>query len=147
MTPYDNLPPASPPGGEPGGPAPYPRSWRSGSQNRQRKKSVKIYFTDEEYAAAEGKAGATGLSLSSYGRASMLGTPGPRARRMPHIHAEVIARATAALNKIGSLLNQIAHVLNAGGAFGVAQQYLATLAEIRTAARAIREAVGREPRI
>jgi hypothetical protein len=66
---------------------------------------------------------------------------------MPHIHADVIARATAALNKIGSLVNQIAHVLNAGGSFGMAQQHLAALAEIRAAARAIREAAGREHRV
>jgi hypothetical protein len=147
MTPYDNLPPASPPGGEPGGPAPSPRSWRSGSQNRQRKESVKIYFTDEEYAAAEDKAGGTGLSLSSYGRASILGTPGPRARRRPPADAVALAKATAALNKVGSNLNQIAHVLNAGGALGMAGEYSSTLAIVRAAAAAIREAVGRKPRV
>lgn len=140
MTPYDNMPPASPPGsGEPG--SLHPRSWRSGSQKRRRNRIVKVCFTDEEYDAALSKAADARLSPSSYARALMIGTPGPRARRTPHIHAEVIARATAALNKIGNVVNQIAHVLNAGGALGMAQQYSATLAEIREAARAIREAV------
>jgi hypothetical protein len=44
----------------------------------------------------------------------MLGTPGPRAKRSPPVNAEALGRATAALNKVGSNLNQVAHRLNAG---------------------------------
>ena len=51
--------------------------------------------------------------MSSYGRASLLGKPGPRARRSPTLNAELLAHAVAQLNKVGSNLNQIARVLNA----------------------------------
>ena len=77
---------------------------------------------------------------------AMLGTPGPRARRSPPVNAEALGRATAALNKVGSNLNQIAHVLNAGSATLTTRECFAALAETRAAAAAIREIVGRKDR-
>lgn len=124
-----------------------PAPKRSGSQNRQRNNAFKIALDDDELAEVEQKVQATGLSRSSYGRASLLGTPGPRARRSPPVNAEALARATAALNKAGSNLNQIAHVLNAAGAIGMAREYLSTLALVREAAAAIREIVRRKDRV
>ena len=53
--------------------------------------------------------------------------------------------AIAALNKAGNVANQIAHRLNAAQAVG-GKETVAALAEIREAARAIREAVGRRER-
>jgi hypothetical protein len=146
MTPYDNAVPVSPPRGEPGSPAPYPIYKRSGSQKRRRKYSVQVALDEDDLARVKQSAQLVGLSLSSYGRAAMLGSPGPRAQRTPHVNAGLLARAIAALNKIGSLLNQIARVLNAGGAVALAGECYAALAEIREAARAIREAVGRKDR-
>ena len=92
------------------------------------------------------KAREVGLSLASFLRACGLGTPGPRARRSPPVNAEALGRATAALNKVGSNLNQIAHALNAGGAGLTMQECFAALAETRAAAAAIREIVGRKDR-
>jgi hypothetical protein len=120
---------------------------RSGSQKRQRHHSLQIALSNDELAKVEEQAQACGLSRSSYGRAAILGTPGPRARRSPPIDAKAMGRATAALNKIGSNVNQIAHVLNAGGSLGMAREYLSTLAVIREAAKAIREAAGRKDRV
>jgi Bacterial mobilisation protein (MobC) len=119
---------------------------RSGSQKRQRKHTAQVALTAAELTQAEEKAQACGLSLSSYGRAAMLGSPGPRAKRRAPVNAEALARATAALNKAGSNLNQIAHQLNAGGATATAQECFAALAEARAAAAAIREIVGRKDR-
>ena len=147
MTPHDNAPPASPPGGESGSTPRYPRSWRSGSQKRQRKRPLQIPLTEAEWDVLMQKVEPTGLSPASYGRASVLGTPGPRARRRPPADTVALAKATAELNKVGNNLNQIAHVLNAGGALGMAGQYSSTLAIVREAAAAIREAVGRKPRV
>ena len=58
----------------------------------------------------------------------------------------MIGAATAAVSKIGVLFNQIAHVLNAGGALSMGQKYLDALADVRLTLRAIREAVGRKER-
>ena len=118
----------------------------SGSQKRQRTHSLQIALTDAELADAQEKAQASGLSLSSYGRASVLGTPGPRAKRSPPVNAEALGRATAALNKVGGNLNQLTHAVNAGGSSLTAQECFATLAEVRAAAAAIREIVGRKDR-
>jgi hypothetical protein len=119
---------------------------RSGSQKRRRTRAVKVALDDAEFAAVLEKALACGLTCPSFGRASMLGTPGPRAQRVPPINAEALGRATAALNKVGANLNQIAHRLNAGGSIGMAQDCNDTLAVIREVAAAIREIVGRKER-
>lgn len=145
MTPFDNLPPASPQSEEPGSPATR-RGSHSGSEKRQRGVPLSIRLLPEERAAIEQNASAVGLSLGSYARACMLLTPGPRARRRPHVNALELAKATAALNKSGNVLNQMAHVLNAGGAIRLADECFAAIAENRAAAAAIRAAVGRKDR-
>lgn len=118
---------------------------RSGSQKRQRNKLWIIALTEEEEAIAIEMQASAGLSRSSYGRAVLLGTPGPRARRAPTVHAQLLGHAIAALNRAGNVANQIAHRLNAAQAVG-ASETRAALAEIRDSARAIREAVGRKDR-
>jgi len=117
-----------------------------GSEKRRRNRKTDTRWDDAEYSSLADKAQQTGLSLNAYIRAAVLGTPGPRARRSPPVNAEALGRATAALNKVGSNLNQIAHVLNAGGAGLTTQECFAALAEVRAAAATIREIVGRRDR-
>jgi hypothetical protein len=120
---------------------------RSGSEKRQRARgAVLVRLLPDERATIEEKARNTGLSLASFLRACGLGTPGPRAKRSTPIDAEALARATAALNKVGSNLNQIAHVLNAGGSGITTQECFAALTEVRAALSRILEIVGRRDR-
>jgi hypothetical protein len=126
--------------------APAAHYKRSGSEKRRRGAPLPVRLLPEERAALEEKAREVGLSLASFLRACALGTPGPRAKRSAPVNAEALARATAALNKVGSNLNQIAHVLNAGGVGLTTQECFAALAETRAAAAAIREIVGRKDR-
>jgi len=119
---------------------------RSGSETRQRANgAVLVRLLPDERARIEAKARAAGLSLAAYLRACALGDAGPRARRSAPVNAELLARATAQLNKVGSNLNQIAHALN-----GKDSPYevfsVETLAEVRQAVADIREAVGRRER-
>lgn len=126
---------------------PHSAANRSGSEKRQRGKPVSVRLMPDEKAALQERASAAGLSIASFMRASSLGTPGPRAKRAPTINAAALARATAALNKVGSNINQIAHYLNAGGPTTAAQECAAALAEAREAAAAIRKIVGRKDRL
>lgn len=120
---------------------------RSGSETRRRSSgAVLVRLLPDERSALTLRAREVGLSMAGYLRASALGTPGPRTQRMPPINAEELARATAALNKVGSNLNQIAHRLNAAGSLGLASECRDTLDVIREAAAAIREIVGRRDR-
>jgi hypothetical protein len=119
---------------------------RSGSEKRQRGSPISVRFLPDERAELKEKACDTGLSVASFIRAAALGTPGPRARRSPPINAEALGRATAALNKVGSNINQIAHVANAGNFHRVAQECFAALAEVRAAAAKMREIAGRKDR-
>ena len=122
-----------------------PARKRSGSQKRQRSKMLPVYLTADELTVARARASEAGLSASSYGRAVLLGAPGPRARRSPPVNAELFAHAVAQLNKAGSNLNQIARTLNAARAVG-ARECLQTLDEIRAVLARIRELVGRSER-
>jgi len=146
MTPFDYAPPASPLSEEPGSPAPHPSYSRSGSQRRRRKNSLQVALDDDEFAAVQESAARTGLALSSYGRAALLGTPGPRARRKPHVNAVELGKAIAALNRSGNDLNQMQHTLNAGSAIALGRECSEALAANRRAADAILEAVGRTER-
>jgi hypothetical protein len=131
----------------PGASSPEPQMRRSGSEKRKRASgAVLVRLLPDERLAVEERARDVGLSLASFLRASGLGTPGPRARRTPPVNAEALGRATAALNKVGSNLNQIAHVLNAGGTSVTSNECHAALAEARAAAALIREIVGRRGR-
>lgn len=132
MTANDNQPPAG---------------RRSGSQKRQRARNISVPVDDAEFIVIDDKARAAGMSRASFARAAMLGSAGPRAQRAPTIEAEALAHATAALNKIGSNLNQIARVLNAGGVTVTTNQCYAALAEVRAATARILDVVGRKTRL
>jgi hypothetical protein len=134
VTPYDNASPAITDSTANG-------HSRSGSQKRQRGRAWRIALDAGEEAAALERASMAGLSKSAYGRFALLGTPGPRARRRPSIDAQLLGHAIAALNRAGNVANQIAHRLNAAQSVGAGETN-AALAEIREAARAIREAAG-----
>ncbi len=115
-------------------------------ENRQRNNKTDTRWDDDEFAALTDKAHETGLSRGAYIRAAVLGTPGPRARRSPPVDAEALGRATAALNKVGSNLNQMTHGMNAGGYSLVLQELFAALAEVRAAAAAMRAIVTEKDR-
>lgn len=120
---------------------------RSGSETRRRSSgAVLVRLLEDERSALKLRAREVGLSLAGYLRASALGTPGPRTQRTPPVKAEELARATAALNKVGSNINQIAHRLNAAGSLGLASECRDALGVVREALEAIREIVGRRER-
>jgi hypothetical protein len=121
-----------------------PRS-QSGSQKRRRQHVINITFDDTEFMQTQGKASAAGLSLAGFGRAAMLGSPGPRARRRPPLNAELLAYAVAQLNRVGNNLNQLNKRLNAAQATG-AGEAAAAIAETRAAIRQICETLGRRER-
>ncbi len=118
---------------------------QSGSQKRRRKKVVNITFDDTEFELTREKASASGLSLAAFGRASMLGSPGPRARRSPPLNAELFAYAIAQLNRVGNNHNQLVRRLHAADNVGGVEIMQATQ-EIRDAVRQICEILGRRDR-
>ena len=124
-----------------------PRYKRSGSERRQRGVPVSVRFLPDERATVEDRARDVGLSLASFLRACGLGTPGPRARRSPPVNAEALGRATAALNKVGSNLNQVAYRLNSGDRSLTQHECFAALAEVRAALARILEILGRKDRL
>ncbi len=115
---------------------------RSGSQNRQRKRHVKIHLNEVEYEAVADQANRSGLSLSSLARAALLGADVPVTRRPP-VEKALLAQALGQLGKIGSNINQIAHRSHMGRdpMEGLME---AELAQLRLVRDAIMGALGRD---
>ena len=84
----------------------------AGSETRQRTKQVKIRFTPEEFNAIAAKLETGTLSMSAYGRMTMLGEPGPRARRRLPADHQALRQMLGHLGRVGNNLNQIARHLN-----------------------------------
>lgn len=112
-----------------------------------RKRMLSLRLLPEEHALLRSRACGAGLSVGAYLRASALGEAGPRARPAPAVDADLLARAVAALNKVGSNLNQIARALNRDRLTGSSPQEPpstnAVIAEVKRAVGQIRAAVGR----
>jgi hypothetical protein len=121
-----------------------PVTRRSGSEKRQRGAPVSVRFLPDERGAVEANARSVGLSVAGFLRAAALGSPGPRAQRAPSFDAGALAVAAHALNRVGSNLNQIARVLNAGASTVTAGEYLTVLDDVRAAVACILDIVGRD---
>ena len=115
----------------------------SGSEKRQRTKLAMIRLTPAELAEAEEAASRAGLTLSSYGRAQMLSALPPRSVRRPPVEKELLAKVLGQLGKAGSNLNQVARAANLGK--DEFEEVQAAIAEVRLAAHAVMQALGRRP--
>jgi hypothetical protein len=115
----------------------------SGSEKRRRAHKVDTRWDGIEHASLAAAAHAAGLTKGGYIRALVLGCPGPRSQRVPSVNVEALARATAALSRVGNNINQIARVLNAGGTHVTTHECSLALAEVRAALTAILQIVGR----
>jgi hypothetical protein len=117
-----------------------------GSEKRKRVHKVDTRWDGIEHTSLAAAANAAGLTKGGYIRALVLGCPGPRSQRAPSVNALALAKATAALNKVGSNLNQVARTLNAGGALMTTKECRAAIYEVRAALTCILELVGRTTR-
>jgi Bacterial mobilisation protein (MobC) len=124
-----------------------PAGRRSGSQKRQRTRNISVPVDAAEFIVIDSRARAAGMSRGGYGRASMLGSAGPRAQRAPTVNAEALAHAVAALNRVGNNVNQIAKRLHSGGSAISANECFAALADVRAAVASILDIVGRKKRL
>jgi hypothetical protein len=118
----------------------------SGSEKRVRVHKVDTRWDGIEHASLAAAAQTAGLTKGGYIRALVLGCPGPRSPRAPSVNAVALAKATAALNRVGSNLNQIARVLNAGAATITAGECHAVLDDVRVAVTSILDIVAGEAR-
>jgi hypothetical protein len=91
-------------------------------------KIVPIRFSAEQYERLEEKASRAGLSIGTWARTILLGSPGPRAVKRPPVEKAELARLLGAIGKLGGNVNQIAKALNEGRD----APSLAELAEMRS---------------
>jgi len=87
----------------------------SGTDKRQRDKTVTVRLTQDEHGALEGLSSRSGMALGAFMRAAAFGDSGPRAQRRPPADHQALRQILGHCGRIGNNLNQIAKHLNAGG--------------------------------
>jgi len=97
-------------------------------------KIVPIRFSAEQYERLGEKARRAGLTIGTWARTILLGSPGPRAVKRPPVEKAELARLLGAIGKLGGNVNQIAKALNEGRD----APSLAELAEMRSDIAAMR---------
>jgi hypothetical protein len=120
-------------------------SGSSGSEKRQRQHAVAVRLLPAEKEALDAAAERLGRSASSYLRMVALGNAGLRSVRRPPVEKAELVRLLAAVGKIGSNVNQLAHIANSTGRIPEQEQIAATRAEVMNIRDALFAALGRKP--
>jgi hypothetical protein len=103
----------------------------------QRLHKVDTRWDELEYASLIAASQATGLTRGGYIRALVLGSAGRRAQRAPSFDVLALAKATAALNKVGGNVNAIAEILHSAGNAVTTRECHIVLTDVRNAVACI----------
>ncbi len=116
---------------------------RTGSDTRQRSLVITARFSEQEAQMLRAKAEQAGVTVGALIRHAALNVQPPRAARRPPVELQAAARVLAALGKIGSNVNQLAHYAHQGKFHSEEiDMALRDLSELRIACL---KALGQEP--
>lgn len=116
---------------------------RRGTETRQRKRTLSVRFNEQEAEKLSILVDRAGLSAGALVRHALFNTPPPRAARRPTVNHKAVAQLLGQLGKIGTNINQLAKMANAGRyQENMIELALRDLMELRTACL---QALGREP--
>jgi uncharacterized protein (DUF1778 family) len=87
----------------------------SGSDKRQRAKTVTVRLSKDERDVLDALASRSGLAAGAFMRAAAFGDAGPRAQRRPPVDHRALRQLLGECGRVGNNLNQIARRLNEGG--------------------------------
>jgi len=80
----------------------------------RRNRIIQFRCSDAEHAEILRRADRAGYPPGTFARACVLGSPGPRAQRLPPTNKHLLIKLLGQLGKIGSNINQIARAINSG---------------------------------
>ncbi len=121
-----------------------PAPWRGRKRVVEaRGRHVAVRCTESEYATMTAAAQRAGLTVGAFLRALGCGDPGLRAARRPPIETQELARLLGHIGKLGSNVNQLAHMANTSGRLRAEHQLDEIGDEIRAMRAAIMKALGR----
>ncbi len=115
---------------------------RRGTENRQRQRHIDVRCDDAEHAAITAAAARAGMTVGTFARHSLTGAPVLRAIRRPQVDRVELARALAAMGKIGSNINQLARAAN-GGTIPLEHELAEAAAATMAVCGALMKALGR----
>ena len=108
-------------------------------------KPFPIRFTPEQFEQLNGTARDAGMSVGTFARTVLLGSPGPRAVRRPPVEKAELARILGELGRINFNVNQFAKAWNEWQGAPSLEEVKAIGADMRDIRTAIMQALGREP--
>jgi hypothetical protein len=121
-----------------------PAPWRGRKRVAEaRGRHVAVRCTETEYATMTAAAQRAGLTTGAFLRALGCGDPGLRAARRPPIERQELARLLGHIGKLGSNVNQLAHMANVSGRLRSEHQLTEIGDEVRAMRTAIMKALGR----
>jgi hypothetical protein len=107
-------------------------------------KFVSVRCTSAQHAAWTAAAARSGTNIGDYLRTQADARPSPRAVRRPPVELGELARVLGAIGRVGSNINQLAHVANATGALPQCQELAAIRADVMAMRAALMRALGRK---
>ena len=118
----------------------------SGTEKRQRAKTIQIRVSAEELAQIREAADRAGVALGSHARQALLSAPQPRAVRRPPIDRTAIAQVLAELGPIASDVRRLADTLKTSDADPASKaQLAATLDRLNDTREALMRTLRRDP--
>jgi len=114
----------------------------SGSDTRQRQKTLSARFNETEAEAIRQMADRAGVPVAAFLRAAALDRPAPRAVRTPTVRHEAVARLLGELGRISEALRSAATAGQVDPAHPHVAAALRDLADMRSVCF---EALGRQP--
>lgn len=111
------------------------------SETRKHQYRVTIRLTEAEAAELNKRADDSRLTLAGYFRSAVMDTPPPPQSRRPPVDRKELAKLLGAMGRIGSNINQLAKVANAGSWPESASLHKAC-EDIRWMRRALMQALG-----
>jgi len=119
--------------------------WRGRKRvEKPRERFISVRCDDAEYAAIEAAAARAELAIGPYLRSLATGSPGPRSKHKPATERRGLAQVLGYLGRLGSNVNQLAHVANMKGDLPARQELAGIAADVRTMRDTLLEALGRD---
>jgi predicted molibdopterin-dependent oxidoreductase YjgC len=116
------------------------------SEHRQRGQFIRARVNSAEKQEVAAQAERAGMTEGEYVRSRCLDAPQTRAARRPSADMKALAQLVGQLGKVGSNINQLAHVANVEGRLPHGEALKRELAQLRQVQAAVMAAMGRTPK-
>jgi hypothetical protein len=118
----------------------HPR--RSGTEQRQKQRRITFRVSDGEFGSVQVAADRAGVTVGTYVRDTVIGSPETRRRHRPSVEVQAVTRLQGEMNRVGGNIHQILKRVNFGET-PIAHEFHEALAGYRQVIESILTVLGR----